>query len=91
MAGLSRFARLKVGLDGGYIAFKGLLASSSDLAEGLRVVITKLLDDFNIPGFFQLIDLHTEVSRRGICPFFQQGKFRFLFAHQYRHHCQPEL
>lgn len=80
--GLPVFRGVEIGLNSSYIAFKGFLSGAGDPAEGLRVVVPELFYDLDVAGFFQLVDLHTEVTCRSICSFFQQGKFRFLLAHQ---------
>jgi hypothetical protein len=74
-----------------HIQLKGVDALFGDLANRLRIVVLELFDHFQIPGFFQLLNLHAEVARCSAGLFPDKGKFRFFYADEERHYGQAQL
>jgi hypothetical protein len=61
------FGLCKVNLQVLYIFFESVNPGCSDLTNCLRVIVFELFYDVDIAGFFQLLDLYTQVAGRSIC------------------------
>ena len=79
---VSRLSLPEIGLQVFYIFVKRNDSGRGNPARSLRIIVFELFDNFNIAGFFELINLHTEVTRRGIGFFFYKSELRLLYTYK---------